>query len=159
MIAEHILRMAATRAKARALRDMTNIGMTCMEELSDPEKVVANDLPPAKVKPMKKAPVKSVAKAEAKTKDFAPVDQKQTEPEKETASGPVNKDKPAEKQTEVSYARFSEAQKRAIFNLSRRRGVSVEQLESMCQEVYGVKVDQLTAENAAKFIRTLQTAA
>jgi hypothetical protein len=54
---------------------------------------------------------------------------------------------------------MSEAQKRAIYNLSRRRGISVEQLEQMAADAYGCELENLTSGDASSFIRQLQQAA
>jgi hypothetical protein len=55
--------------------------------------------------------------------------------------------------------KMSEAQHRALTNLSRRRGISVDELEKMSQETYGVSVESLNAAAASQFIRTLQQSA
>ena len=55
--------------------------------------------------------------------------------------------------------KMSEAQKRAIYNLSRRRGISVEQLEQMVADAYGCDLENLTSGDASAFIRQLQQAA
>lgn len=48
MIAKHLIRMAETRAKARALRDLTNVGMTAIEELIGDEDEQASKPAPTK---------------------------------------------------------------------------------------------------------------
>ena len=42
-VARHLIRMASTRAKARAFRDMDNIGMTALEELGDLNDIIGGD--------------------------------------------------------------------------------------------------------------------
>jgi hypothetical protein len=149
--------MASTRAIARALRSYTNVGMTALEELADfndaiteagqayqPKK--AKSKPKAAKKPAAKAPKKAPAKA-AKPDDSALTGKQQPKTE------PKGKVEPSTQPTR------SEAQFRAICNLSRRRGISMEEVETMAMESYGVELDNLSSSDAASFIRNLQTAA
>ena len=158
-VAKHLLRMSSTRAIARALRSFTNIGMTCLEEISD-----LKDVEPAK-QTRKTSPKKSngngaTAKATSKT-ETSP----KKEPEDQSKKTPVKEVKKQETPTEASkpeestVPKMSEAQKRAVMNLSRRRGISVEDVEKMSHDKYQVPLENLSSKQAAEFIRNLQQAA
>jgi len=147
-IVEHVLRMAATRAKARALRDFTNIGITCLEELGDLNDVIGDENP--KPKTRSKAAKKTTA-ASSKS-DKVKSDQKPAATEK----------KPETKKSDASQSdqpKMSKAQKTAIINLSKRRGIAEKDLESMAEDAYGTSLESLTSKDAAQFIRSLQQAA
>jgi SWIM zinc finger len=150
MIASHIIRMASTRAKARALRDLTNIGMTCLEELAEYEETTAetSGIARSAVDGVKSAdPAFSEGLLPA-AQDPAPIDQK-----------PDKSHKKASEQGMEAPKKITEAQKRAALNLGRRKSMSNEDLEKMAQEIYKVALDDLTQEQASSFIRTLQSAA
>ena len=174
-VAKHIIRMASTRAKARAFRDMDNIGMTALEELGDLSEVIGNNQPAQKktnnVKPFVKFKKTEPAAASVNTETQAEVKEKnetqepasaetntsnvEAKPKKTKAAKPGNGNG-NDKQEKVPL--ISEAQKSAMFNLSRRRGFSVEDIETRVKEKYGVPVEQLTSGNAGEFIRFLQQA-
>jgi len=163
LIAPHLIRMASTRAKGRALRDMCNIGIACLEELADFDDVIGSSKPkkaspkktagkvepkplPIKTAAKKKPPVKSAPKPKA-----APKQPKPSENEKPKTE--------AHDQGNSSQPKMSLAQKKAIFNLSRRRGISVEELEKMALDAYSVELESLNSSEASSFIRNLQQAA
>ncbi|ABW68725.1 SWIM zinc finger family protein [Desulfosudis oleivorans] len=154
MIASHILRMAATRAKARALRDYVNIGITCIEEIGNLDDVLPKtgfQKPSRKKAPVKAQPAKKEAPAAQNNNPPVSVksdDQKTQKAAPEEATTPQD-----------APVLMSDAQKRAILNLSRRRGISVESLEQMVQDTYHVNLDNLTTADASAFIRQLQQAA
>ena len=186
-VVKHLLRIASTRAKARALRDLTNIGMKCLEELGDLDEVIENEEKgtghKGKLKPFPKKivsgpnngngkgtvsadTVKNVSNAENKEiKEPAKEphkDEKKTttvsKPEAKVSEKSGNNGKGKTK-AEILPPKISEAQHRALMNLSRRRGISVEELDKMSQETYGVPVERLNAAAASQFIRTLQQSA
>jgi predicted nucleic acid-binding Zn finger protein len=150
-VVKHLLRMASTRSIARALRSYTNIGMTCLEELADFSEVINGKPPREKIETKRRPPVKP--KETAQDKPAEKLEERQ-------ASKPQREEGPDEKadNTETTPL-MSEAQKRAIYNLSRRRGISVEKMEAMVTETYKRKLEELSSRDASAFIRTLQQAA
>ena len=143
---------------------MTNIGMTCLEELADFNEVIGE---PANAKKAKKTSPKKITESKNKTENV-----KGQETKGQAPSKTKSQDKPEEPQTapdnsgnggnvsdNESKPTMSEAQKRAIYNLSRRRGISVEELETMSNEMYGVPLEVLNSSDASAFIRHLQQAA
>lgn len=148
-VGKHILRMASTRAKARALRDLTNIGMTCLEELGDFNEVEGEKNIPQKSKTRK-----------ASTKKSSPgISENGSEPTVKNSSKSASDGQAPSVQVSSDNSEMSDAQRRAIHNLSRRRGMSVEDLDAMSAEMYGVNMEFLSFNDAASLIRHLQSAA
>jgi len=161
MIAKHLIRMSSTRAKGRALRDMCNIGIACLEELESMDDVISSGA--AKKATRKRTATKPKP---AVTKKITEKKEPETKPEKISkpakATKKVNSKAPRESKDlkpEQDTPLMSEAQKRAIYNLSRRRGISVEDLENVVIEDYGTQLENLSSSDASSFIRDLQQAA
>lgn len=161
-VAKHLLRMASTRSIARALRSMTNIGMTCLEELGDLNEVIGDEDGRSR---RRKAVSKETPKPAEKKKEEKPAragsaPAKQPGPEAEHKDTPLRSSRGnGDDTTTNAEAPLSEAQKRALFNLSRRRGLSTEELDRMAMESYGMAVEYLSSANASAFIRLLQQSA
>jgi hypothetical protein len=168
-VGKHLLRLASTRAIARALRTFTNIGYTCLEELADLNDVLGNDSKAGKSKPVRqpnktKAPAAKVKSAPAKKEAAQPNAQADNPDKSDIKSTKGNGNEEAKAQAAKASSgnaqpKMSEAQKRAIYNLSRRRGISVEDLEQMAVDAYGIALENLSSKDASGFIRNLQQAA
>ena len=173
-VAKHLLRMASTRAIARALRSMTNVGMTALEEISDFGEIIdinenrdTGKLPQARPRKIAKAEKKDIKSIPQKQEQATDANQDSHPPTQATPqSGNGNRaaeTKKADgngngrgKTKQETTPKISSAQANAIANLSRRRGISVEDLEKMSTDAYGVKVEHLSQKDASALIRTLQ---
>jgi hypothetical protein len=176
-VAGHILRVASTRAKARVLRDATNVGMTCLEELGDFDDVGGDTRPgnngqetSAQKTSRKEVKAPEPKKDTAKETKVPGTDEKgKTEgaqgPKKETTADPKkitdisSKEKVPEPKSEGDKPTISIAQKNAIDNLAKRRGFSPESVKEMATKQFGKDLDTITTAEASQFIRHLQQAA
>lgn len=143
-IAVHVLRMAATRAKARALRDMTNIGMTCLEELAD-----IDTIPGAEVIP--------ISKAKRRTNETLPINPNSSEKTTDSDS-----QAPAENANQAAagtnnQATISQAQRTAIARLASQKNVTESQLKQVLQSDFKkASIDELSASEASEIINRLK---
>lgn len=164
LVKQHLLRMAATRAKARALRDMTNIGITCLEELGNIDDDIETDPPVIGNHSNSEKHCKTESNA-GTNKDGTNKDEKNNVENQKTAEGSKTKEKENPKQNTSENSettekpKMSAAQKKAILNLAHRRGLSEENLTKMSLETFNVNFDYLDSSSASVFIRDLQQAA
>ena len=173
-VAKHLLRMASTRAIARALRSMTNVGMTALEEISDFGEIIdinenrdTGKLPQARPKKIARVEKKEIKSIPQKQEPAAQANQ-DSPPPTQAAPQSGNGNRATEtkkadgngngrgKTKQETAPKISSAQANAIANLSRRRGISVEDLEKMSTDAYGVKVEHLSQKDASSLIRQLQ---
>lgn len=171
-IAPHVLRMASTRAKARVLRDLTNIGITCLEELGDLDDALTEDYSEKRSQnrfsshanhnssghqPNQHSPVKN-----ARSK-FIESGEKTADPaQKSNAKVKVQENKP-EIQPEATedqppLPRMSMPQRRAVYNLAGRQGLSEEELKQLVFKKFGTPMNEISTVDAAALIQYLQKA-
>ncbi|MCX5814179.1 MAG: SWIM zinc finger family protein [Proteobacteria bacterium] len=162
-VVKHILRVASTRAKARVLRDFTNIGMTCLEELADFDEVETpkKETAPEKsnVRPFKK-PKEEKDAANKKTDTPAPEkdQEKKEEPPKEQSPEQPQKTEQAQSQTD-NVVKIATAQMQAIINLAKRRGLTEDDIRKRIEDNYHVSFEAMNSTDAKGLIRQLQQSA
>lgn len=164
-ISRHLIRMASTRAKARALRDFTNIGMTCLEELSDINEVVGEDNSIPIEKSSKSKSERTRKPKSRKSSDGATPDTLSPSGSKGVSTGNSKIESENSTRPETGNGgnnggnklpRMSNAQERAILNLSRRKGISEQELEKISLNTFNTHLKFLSVNDASAFIFQLQ---
>jgi hypothetical protein len=151
---------------------MTNVGMTALEEIGDFGDIIDVKQEDRSTRKVAQAAPKKITRAEKKeTKSIPQSDKVDNSDKKQESVAQATAENPPQTQAaprtdgngngrgkskQETVPKISSAQANAIANLSRRRGISVEELEKMSVDAYGVKVDHLSQKDASALIRQLQ---
>jgi hypothetical protein len=139
-IAKHLIRMSSTRCKSRVLRDLCNISMVSIEEVGDIDDVIGsgNVVNIKSRKPAQTKKTSPVTKSESANNNGNGTGKKVTSKPKAIEKPKTETKKPDNNGNGSDQPKMSVAQNRALMNLSRRRGISVDEMEKMSKEMFNI---------------------